>query len=266
MDQLRALNASGELRAQPEHGWRGFRVRGVPTPGLAASIRRYSFGGNASERLQVFAPGKGSQCRLLRSNKAAGAAAHVAIAHALRKGQAPRCTSYTSTCAHAAVTFCRRAGLVYEADELVIAHPTLKLATRFDAVCLSTALPGGYELLSWKTGCGPRTAAEIMHHKAQLAMEARMLEAGHGVPVSRATLLYVGAIQHMHTGAMAPVFQGYDLSDAERERLADEIEAKLAKKRTKKAGKAKTGRKGKTATRPSNEGTTKKKRSRKSKK
>lgn len=234
MDELRRLNASGALRAQPEHRWRGFCVNGRPTPGVASTLKRLRLGGDTATRLRVFAPGEGSQCRLLRSNTKAGVAIHARICDVLRRRLLPSPRDYTSTCARAAAMFCQHAGLRLEDAELVVRHPDLPLATRFDALCVDRA--GRRELLSWKTGCGPRHAADLLQHKAQLALEWHMLERGHGVPVRRATLLYVGALQHVHTRAMAPIYQGYDVRRAEADELVGRVQALLEKRRVAKKG------------------------------
>ena len=247
METLRDLNRRGVLRGQSEHGWRGFSVHGRSLPGLAKTLRRYRLGGDTIQRHSEFAPGPGSQCRLLRSNKSIGAVAHAAIATALEQGIVPPAHNYASACARGAALFCAGAGLRLEAAELVITHPELPVATRFDALCRDSQ-SGALELLSWKTGCGPRNGAEQRQHEAQLAMEWRMLEQGHGVAVRRATLLYVGAIQHIRTRKMAHVYKGYELSRAHAEQLIACVEKHLAAK------KAKPKKKGREKAKPKKKG------------
>lgn len=226
MERLRALNRARILRAQQaETSYRGFVVHGRVLPGLTPALKRYKLGGSSAATLHVFRPGLGSGCRLLRSTTKLGAAAHKRICDTLAAGRAPDSTSFADTCARGAHMYAERNRLRFEAAELVIAHPTLPLATRFDALFRDAA--GRRELVSWKTGCGPRHTADLAAHKAQLAMEWKMLEHGHGVQVHSAMLLYLGALQSISTRRMAPVYQGYPLKRAEAERLCAAIEAKM---------------------------------------
>jgi hypothetical protein len=229
MDALVALNRTGELRSTGTY--KGFVVHGRRVPGLSACLHRCAHykttRGNRS--ISLFAPGEGSGLRLLRSNTRAGVSVHDKIrrtlsADAPRAAAAPR--TYVDACAMAARAFCVANGLRPCASELVIAHPTLSLATRFDA--LLRRADDSLELLSWKTGCGPSTQAELAQHEAQVAMEHRMLEAGHGVRVDHVTLLYIGVQQRIATGRMCPVFHGFELGRKRCAAVAAEAERHLA--------------------------------------
>jgi hypothetical protein len=233
MESLRALNRARILRsAHANTNHRGFVVHGRLMPGVAAVLKRYKLGGSSAAKLHTFSPGLGSGCRVLRSTTTLGAVAHKRICDTLTAGRAPDgTTTFADTCARGAHMFAARSGLRFEAAELVIAHPTLRLATRFDALFLDAA--GHRELVSWKTGCGPRHTADVATHKAQLAMEWKMLEQGHGVQVHSAMLLYLGALQSIATRRMAPVYQGYALKRGEAERLCATIETKLKRRKRK---------------------------------
>jgi hypothetical protein len=206
-------------------------VRGRLMPGVAKVLKRYKLGGSSAATLHTFAPGLGSGCRVLRSTKTLGAVAHKRICDTLATGCTPQPTSFADACARGAHMYAARNGLRFEAAELVIAHPTLALATRFDALFVDAA--GKRELVSWKTGCGPRHTADVATHKAQLAMEWKMLEHGHGVQVNSAMLLYLGVLQSISTRRMAPVYQGYPLKRGEAERLCAVIETKLKRRKRK---------------------------------
>lgn len=241
MDNLRLLNKQRKLRSSDKHR-RGFVVYGRRVPGVAAKLGRLKFGGDRTRKLSIFAPGQGSGCRLLRSNTRSGAKAHARICDVLTRGLAPpKLTSYADVCARAAMLFAFRNDLVHDASELVICNEAHTLATRFDALFVC----GGSEreLVSWKTGCGPRFEDDLVHHKAQLAMEWHMLETEHAVPVRRATLVYVGALQSIQSKAMAPIYQAYNLTRKEAQALREEVEQKLAKRSSKKKKNKKKKRK-----------------------
>lgn len=228
MHKLVALNASGQLRST--RSYKGFCVEGRRVPGLAACLHRCSHYRitDRTRTLSLFAPGQGSGMRLLRSNTHAGVSIHDKIRKSLQnKTGPPRPRNFVSACANAAHRFCTVNALSYEAGELVIADPLLPVATRFDAIMKRS--DGSRELISWKTGCGPRNSAELLQHKTQLAMERRMLEIGHDVPIDYATLLYVGALQNINTRALRPVFHGFELGTVECSLLAQAAEKHLAK-------------------------------------
>lgn len=229
MQQLIRLNRSGALRGQAERRHRGFVVHGRVMAGLAATLKRMRLGGATTPLQSPFAPGPGSGMRLLRSTKHLGVAAHAAVAERLA-GTAKSHGPFADTCARAAATFAERAGLRLAAAELVVHDGAL--ATRFDAMMQDAA--GRLELLSWKTGCGPRHDADLRLHKTQLAVERRMLERTHGVTVHRATLLYLGAVQSVANKRMSPVYKGYALTRTEGDALCAVVEARLAAKKRRK--------------------------------
>jgi len=232
MQQLAQLNRDGTLRAQGAgQRYRGFVCHGRVLPGLASVLKRMRLGGSQERQRSPFAPGAGSGLRLLRSTKRLGVAAHLAVAERLAGKRAASRGPFADACALGAATFAQRAGLRLEAAELVVHDAALPVATRFDALLADAA--GRRELLSWKTGCGPRHDADLRQHKTQLAMERRMLERTHGVAVHRATLLYLGAVQGVADGRLAPVFKGYALTRAEGDALCAAVEARLARRRRK---------------------------------
>jgi len=235
MQRLAQLNSAGTLRAQGAgQRHRGFVCNGRVLPGLYAVLRRMRLGGSQERLRSPFASGPGSGLRLLRSTTRLGVSAHLAVAERLAGTRAARARGpFADTCAQAAALFAQRAGLRLAAAELVVQHAELPLATRFDALLVDAA--GRHELLSWKTGCGPRHEADLRLHKTQLAMERRMLERAHGVAVHRATLLYLGVVQQLSDARMVPAYKGYALTRAEGDALCAAVEQRLAARRARPA-------------------------------
>jgi hypothetical protein len=238
MQALLALNRSGALASNRTGGYSGFRVNGRLVPGLASQIKAFKLGGDTTQPLRLFAPGPKSGLRVLSGKTAGGITVHKLVADSMQQSTVPRSTGYALTCARAAWLFAQKAKLRHEASELVISHSTLPLATRFDALFRRTD-DSTLELVSWKSGSGPRHAADVRRHKAQLALEWKMLRCTHRVQVRRAKLVYLGAQQCIRTGAMRAVYSAFCLSQREANALATAVETKLQAKRKRRAAKKK---------------------------
>jgi len=229
MQQLRALNANAAFR--PNAGYRGFVCNGRLLPGLGPKLHRLRLGGDTTRALRVFSGYSGT--RVLSGQQGGGISVHATLARALAQNTAPLPDCYVNTCVRAAMLFAAKYRLVHEASELIICHPTLPLATRFDAL-----FRRGTErvLVSWKSGRGPRHAADLLQHSAQLAMEWRMLEHGHGVRVSRAYVVYLSALQTTARPChMIPANRNYPLNATAATQLAVAVEKRLVRQRRRKA-------------------------------